>query len=228
FGLNNGLEDARNLGWKIAARLKGWGTDKLLASYSEERHPIFKETGENFIAARIEKESKFFETYNPDEDLEAFLVAWEQKKEGTARLVTTYEPNYEGSSVIDGPVDGVSSAHGEHSFKARAGHHLAPLTLSSGKNVFEELGNDFNLLALDDEMKVAEAFEKAANELNVPLKIIHDTCADDREDYKARYILIRPDHYIVWSGDNEPKDVVQLLEKAVGKCQHLSGMHEIK
>ena len=66
------------------------------------------------------------------------------------------------------------------------------------------------------------------NELNVPLKIIHDTCADDREDYKARYILIRPDHYIVWSGDNEPKDVDQLLEKAVGKCQHLSGMHEIK
>ena len=36
------------------------------------------------------------------------------------------------------------------------------------------------------------------------------------------------DDVIVWSGDNEPKDVDQLLEKAVGKCQHLSGIHEIK
>jgi cysteine desulfurase/selenocysteine lyase len=36
---------------------------------------------------------------------------------------------------------------GDHSFKARAGHHLAPQTLSSGRNVFEELGEGFTLLA---------------------------------------------------------------------------------
>ena len=53
FGLNNGLEDVANLGWKLAAALQGWGGDALLPSYSEERRPIFKETGEDFIAARI-------------------------------------------------------------------------------------------------------------------------------------------------------------------------------
>ena len=31
FGLNNGLEDAINLGWKLAAKLDGWGGDTLLA-----------------------------------------------------------------------------------------------------------------------------------------------------------------------------------------------------
>ena len=31
FGLNNGLEDVANLGWKLAARLEGWGSDALLA-----------------------------------------------------------------------------------------------------------------------------------------------------------------------------------------------------
>ncbi len=31
FGLNNGLEDARNLGWKLAAKLQGWGGDELCA-----------------------------------------------------------------------------------------------------------------------------------------------------------------------------------------------------
>ena len=53
YGLNNGLEDVANLGWKLAAKLEGWGSDALLQSYSEERHPVFKETGDDFIAARI-------------------------------------------------------------------------------------------------------------------------------------------------------------------------------
>jgi len=42
------LEDVTNLGWKLAAKLEGWGGDALLQSYSDERHPIFKETGEDF------------------------------------------------------------------------------------------------------------------------------------------------------------------------------------
>ena len=53
FGLNNGLEDAVNLGWKLAAGLDGWGGETLLDSYGEERRPIFAEVGEDFIAARI-------------------------------------------------------------------------------------------------------------------------------------------------------------------------------
>ena len=59
FGLNNGLEDAVNLGWKLAARLEGWGGDTLLQSYSDERRPIFKETAEDFIAARIRNDGEF-------------------------------------------------------------------------------------------------------------------------------------------------------------------------
>ena len=31
FGLNNGLEDVVNLGWKLAAQLKGWGSDNAAA-----------------------------------------------------------------------------------------------------------------------------------------------------------------------------------------------------
>ena len=42
YGLNNGLDDVANLGWKLAAKLQGWGSDALLQSYSEERQPIFQ------------------------------------------------------------------------------------------------------------------------------------------------------------------------------------------
>jgi 2-polyprenyl-6-methoxyphenol hydroxylase-like FAD-dependent oxidoreductase len=38
-GLNTGLADAMNLGWKLAATIKGWAPDDLLDSYTTERHP---------------------------------------------------------------------------------------------------------------------------------------------------------------------------------------------
>jgi 2-polyprenyl-6-methoxyphenol hydroxylase-like FAD-dependent oxidoreductase len=39
-GLNTGLGDAMNLGWKLAATIKGWAPDDLLDTYTEERHPV--------------------------------------------------------------------------------------------------------------------------------------------------------------------------------------------
>lgn len=39
-GLNLGLGDAVNLGWKLAATLSGWAPEGLLDTYTEERHPI--------------------------------------------------------------------------------------------------------------------------------------------------------------------------------------------
>jgi 2-polyprenyl-6-methoxyphenol hydroxylase-like FAD-dependent oxidoreductase len=39
-GMNTGLQDALNLGWKLAAALGDWGPDWLLDSYHAERHPV--------------------------------------------------------------------------------------------------------------------------------------------------------------------------------------------
>ena len=39
-GLNTGIGDAMNLGWKLAATIKGWAPDGLLDTYTAERHPI--------------------------------------------------------------------------------------------------------------------------------------------------------------------------------------------
>ena len=97
---------------------------------------------------------------------------------------------------------------GTHSFVARAGHHLAPQPLSSGRNVFEELGGGFTLLALDDEDAVC-GLRRAADELDVPLKIVRDSRAGARERYEAGYVLVRPDHFVAWAGDDpspQPRD----------------------
>ena len=216
FGLNNGLEDAANLGWKLAATLQGWGGDALLRSYSEERRPIFKEVGEDFIAKRIARDAAFLERYNPRRDRAEFERAWKAQTDATGR-VQSYEPNYEGSPVIAGPPGGKSSAHGVHMFKARAGHHLAPQPLSTGRNVFEELGDGFTLIALDADEGVVGNFERAACSLGAPLKVTRDDYGGERQRYESRLILVRPDQYVVWSGDTAPMDIPGLLEKAVGR-----------
>ncbi len=39
-GMNTGIQDAANLGWKLAAAVHGWGDERLLDSYHAERYPV--------------------------------------------------------------------------------------------------------------------------------------------------------------------------------------------
>ncbi|MFB9467464.1 FAD-dependent monooxygenase [Streptomyces cinereospinus] len=39
-GMNTGLQDAANLGWKLAAAVRGWAPEGLLDTYQTERHPV--------------------------------------------------------------------------------------------------------------------------------------------------------------------------------------------
>ena len=59
YGVNTGFEDARNLSWKLAAHLQGWGSEVLLDSYSRERHPVFKSVARDFIQQTIEDFRRF-------------------------------------------------------------------------------------------------------------------------------------------------------------------------
>jgi len=119
--------------------------------------------------------------------------------------------------VVVGPPGGKSTAHGKHVFKARAGHHLAPQKLSSGRDVFEELGRGFTLFAFDVDEAAVRAFENAASESKVPLKIVRDSYAEGRTKYEARMILVRPDQFIVWIGDGAPEDASAIMLRVAGR-----------
>ena len=116
-----------------------------------------------------------------------------------------------------GPPNGVCSIHGKYSYEAHAGHHLTPRELSSGRNVFEELGNGFTLLAFGDQDPAVRAFQQAATSQSVPLKIVQDSYADGRTEYKAPLILVRPDQYTVWTGTEAPADAAAILQRVTGR-----------
>ena len=216
YGINTGFEDARNLGWKLAATLQGWGGDRLLASYDAERRPVFASTARDFIEKSIETDRDFVAAYDPERDRTAFDAAWKARTSGARGEVNTFEPNYRGSPIVFGATGAETNAKGAHTFKAQPGHHLAPQMLSSGRNVFEELGPGFSLIALDVADATVAAFRQAAEAMKLPLKVIRDTLADTRTAYEARLILVRPDHFVAWCATEAPADASVIFRKATG------------
>jgi hypothetical protein len=103
------------------------------------------------------------------------------------------------------------------SFKAEAGHHLAPKALSSGRNVFEELGAGFSLLAFDADDESVRSLEQAAQQNKVPLKVIRDSYEHGREQYESRLVLVRPDQYVVWAADAAPTEPSGLISRVSGE-----------
>ena len=216
YGINTGLEDVANLGWKLAATLQGWAGSCLLVSYGEERRPVFESTARDFIEKAIQSDKDFLQQFDPKKDKFAFEKAWTERQSGARSEVDVFEPHYEGSSIVWGPAGSSCSATGSHQFAARAGHHLAPRQLSSGLNVFDELGDGFTLLDLGSPNAFVQEFRRAADALGIPLKVIEDSRADGRELYEASAVLVRPDQFVAWASDRATGNPAEILKRAVG------------
>ena len=177
---------------------------------------MFWETADDFITARIKRDAEFLHRYNPETDVAEFEAVWKGRETDIGSRFQQYEPNYEASPVMFGPAGGKNSAHGIHAVKARAGHHLAPVALTSGGNTFVELGRDFTLLAFDAAQSDIQDFEEAARAQGVPLKIIRDSRNGGREAYEAALVLVRPDQYVVWEGESSQGQATSILERVTG------------
>jgi 2-polyprenyl-6-methoxyphenol hydroxylase-like FAD-dependent oxidoreductase len=221
-GLNTGLEDAVNLGWKLDAVLHGWGGPGLLDSYGEERRPVFAETGEAITEA-IADDRAFLERYSPRRDRAEFGLAWSGRTSAET-APASYEPHYAGSPIVWGPARAVSGVRGEHTFEARAGHHLPPIELSSGANVFERLSAGFTLVALTADQRPIAAFQDAARELRMPLQVITDSFDGPRTAWARRLILVRPDQFVAWTTNDPPADAAAVLRRAAGHGVRLQSL----
>ena len=203
YGINSGLEDARNLGWKLAAVRQGWGDDALLDSYDAERRPVFASTINDFIARSIAIDRDFLAAYDPQQDRSAFEAAWQARAQGAVGEVHAFEPHYEGSPLMwDGGRGKVCSAKGAHQFRARAGHHLAPAMMPDGRNVFDALGSGYTLLSLGASTEAVRSFEAAAARLGLPLVVLAAPREQELSRYEASLVLVRPDAFVAWCGED--------------------------
>ena len=197
-------------------RCKAGPDARLLDSYGEERRPVFASTAQDFIEKAIESDRKFLGKFDPATDKAAFEAEWQARSSGARSEVNSFEPNYEGSSIVAGPPGAACSAIGSHQFVARAGHHLAPRQLTSGRNVFEELGEGFTLLDFGAPEAATAAIRRAAEASGVPLKLVSDDSAEAREFYEAALVLVRPDQFVAWDSDGDVTDAAGIIHRVVG------------
>lgn len=198
YGINTGFEDARNLGWKLAATLQGWGSETLLDSYGAERRPVFASTAKDFIANFIEEDRAFLRSFDPETDKEAFEAAWRARAtDGAEKGIGTFAPHYRGSPVI--AAGGRPSAVGDHSFEIRAGHHCPPL--DGPCPVASQ--NGLTLI-------LPPGFADPDLNGDVPVTL--------RRDPKARdgIAVLRPDGYVAGVADS-PSDLRGILTRALGR-----------
>jgi 4-hydroxyisophthalate hydroxylase len=224
YGVNSGLEDARNLGWKLAAVLQGWGDEALLDSYDAERRPVFKSTIDDFIAKAIENDRAFLESFDPQRDPVAFEAALQTRAQGAVGEVHAFEPNYEGSPVVWQAAGerAVCSAKGSHRFDARAGHHLAPARLDSGTNVFDALGPGFTLLAIGASPRATQVFHDAAAAMNLPLTVLQVPAEGEAARYQSSLVVVRPDQFVAWASREPEISLVEagrILKLASGRVE---------
>ena len=221
FGLNNGLEDAVNLGWKLAAKLDGWGGDTLLQSYSDERRPIFKEVAEDFIAARIRNDGAFLNRYNPARDKAEFETAWKGQESDVGNRAQVYEPSYEGSPVVIGPPGGKSRPRTASTCSRRApGIIWCRRSCRRAATCSRSWGAASRCWRSTSTMRRCGRSSRRRAALKVPLKVVRDSYADGRTKYETRMILVRPDQFIVWIGDKAPADAGRSCARSPGGTSH--------
>jgi len=221
YGVNTGFEDARNLSWKLAAQLHGWGTEALLDSYTSERHPVFASTRDDFILAMINSDAKFLSRYSPGTDKQAFTQAWQARATGGQREVAGFVPHYIGSPIVhsygaDKDQPQTPGAKALHLHRPVAGAHLSPRLFANAEVDFDELSNNFTLLLPAELEAIRTKFQEAADAAGIALKCLskiefsNPSLVDikDSNSVIESCVLVRPDHFIGWVEQKNDRDFI--------------------
>ena len=214
-GLNTGIGDVVDLGWKIAAVLNGWGGQHLLNTYELERRPI-----QDQVIHAASENMKTLSTDLMAADLDDDGPAGRDARQRVGRRIEQTKAAefhaldlvlglcYDGSPVVvpdDLPVP-----------DARPGARLPHAWLAPGQSLYDQLGPGLTLLVLDDVTGAADGLRQAARDRHVPLEVLDLRGRDLRARYGAGLVLVRPDQHVAWRADTPPAAPGALLDRVRG------------
>jgi 2-polyprenyl-6-methoxyphenol hydroxylase-like FAD-dependent oxidoreductase len=173
-GLNLGLQDTMNLGWKLAAQINGWAPAGLLDTFESERHPV----GERVMMHSLSQTALMM----PGPEVAALRTLM-------GELFTIPEVSRRMAELLAGS-DVRYDVGDDHPLSGRP---VPDLTLSDGRRVASLL-HDARPVLLDlAGGGIADAVPGWANRV--------DTVSATIADPPVAAMLIRPDGYIAWAAD---------------------------
>ena len=225
FGMNMGIGDAVDIGWKIAACLQGWGGPGLLDSYETERRPVhirtIREAGINYNACGNQLVRPGLEDEGPlgeatRSEVAEIIEATKRREFKTLGLVIGY--NYARSPLV--VPDGTAPPPEEatvYTASACPGCLAPHVWLADGSSLYDHFGPGFTLLVMAEDVERIERLASAALRRGIPFAV----AAPGDERLAARYevplALIRPDQHVAWRGHTLPTDLDALLDRVTGR-----------
>jgi hypothetical protein len=228
YGMNTGIGDAVDLGWKLAATLLGFGGPELLASYDAERRPVGsrnREASAGHTKVRIE----IAKCYRNARALEEPLDDARRAALGKAIADLGNAENeswgiefgyvYDRSPIVVSEHDATAPSDPvRYVPTTMPGARLPSTFLQDGSALFDRLGPWFTLVnfgAMDVGPLVS-----AAERAGVPLQVLTLREPALERVYGRDALLVRPDHHVAWRGSEmAAADGARILARALGREQ---------
>jgi 2-polyprenyl-6-methoxyphenol hydroxylase-like FAD-dependent oxidoreductase len=195
LGMHTGIEEAVNLGWKLAAMIEGWGGEGLVQSYEAERRPVALRN----VALSTATFNALRGIPGADEAAALGPVAWRDVLAATSpseQMKMDY--GYEASPICVPDASSVLPRAGRPG--ARAPHAWLP----DGRSILDLFGDCFVLLCFEDALERAAGLFIAATRRRVPLWTVEIDDPAIAALYGVAHVLVRPDAHVAWRGDDPP------------------------
>jgi 2-polyprenyl-6-methoxyphenol hydroxylase-like FAD-dependent oxidoreductase len=210
YGMNTGIGDACDLGWKLAAVLHGYAHPALLASYEIERRPVGLRNCEG-SRRHTEVRAAIAKLYASADHLMDDGPQGDAARAETGRRIATlgnaenesfgieYGYAYPESPAICGDPGATISADPLHYVPTTApGARMPSMMLDDGAPIYDRLGRWFTLVCVGTEPGSALADAAAAKKL--PLDVLRLHGPQPEKVYGRGLLLVRPDQHIAWRG----------------------------
>jgi hypothetical protein len=211
LGYNTAVEDAVNLGWKLAAVLQGKAGCGLLDTYELERRPLaVRNTG--YARAFADSLGLFTPVAEIEEDSPRGQAARTEAgnylgQHGRAEFDIpgiTFGGRYDGSPAIvpDGSAPPVDVPN-VYTPTACPGGRPPHAWLEDGSSLFDAFGFEWTLLVLGPAATATDTapFTSAMSRFGVDIRVVRVSDPEILTLYEALLVLIRPDQIVAWRGD---------------------------